>query len=45
MIFEPFFPTKGVDGAVLGLSDAHGISSQSGGQITLEATRGAIRSG
>ncbi|GAA4942411.1 ATP-binding protein [Actinoplanes utahensis] len=40
-VFEPFFSTKSTTGTVgLGLSTAHGIVSQAGGQLTLESEVG-----
>ncbi|GAA1611675.1 hybrid sensor histidine kinase/response regulator [Actinoplanes couchii] len=40
-VFEPFFSTKSTTGTVgLGLSTAHGIVSQAGGQIVLESEVG-----
>ena len=40
-VFEPFFSTKSTTGTVgLGLSTAHGIVSQAGGQLALESETG-----
>ncbi|MGB8657885.1 MAG: GAF domain-containing protein [Candidatus Zixiibacteriota bacterium] len=39
-VFVPFFTTKGEEGTGLGLSLAHGIITQHGGEITAESTPG-----